>query len=856
MADGSVVFTTELDSGGLKSGLAKLGSASAKWAGAATKGIGVALGAVTTGLGALAKTAVAYNSQMENYTTNFGVMLGSEANAIQHVAELREMAAKTPFGMDDLASASQTMLSFGLSAEDSMVAMQQLGDISLGNKERFNSLALAFSQVSSAGKLTGQDLLQMVNAGFNPLQTIAEKTGANLGDLKEVMAGGKGSKEFRKQLQEARKEVKKMGDQASEGAKMLAQIGEDGMISAEMIGWAMQIETSPGGRFYEGMLKASETFSGMMSTLQDDATAFIGRIFEPMTESLTQSLLPLAQEYINKLSEAFELGSVDGLVTAVGDVLSDATTRLTETLPDVASLSSGLLSKIATGLTENAGTIAEGISGAITAITTSELPETAITSLGTLASSVISSLATSLSDNSGEIIGGIASGINKLLEGGIVGDLLTAAVKLGKGLVTGIAENLPETLPAIASGIVDGIKAAFESLPNIVEAGKSLISGLKKSLFGENGTGGAFDEIGQGIVDGINTFLSTTFPKIGGLQLPSFAEIKASISESWETLKGELEEFFTITLGLEFPQPGEAGSIEDAEGNRAPYHYYTSDKYGKPAQGILAQFFKDTFGIGTAGAALLPEEVTNASEQMAGAIATDFQQAALEAFKAGEISYEELVAAAFPAGSEGVTSPGAEGESAMSGLAQTIATDLSTSFEQQAGTVTASVSAVLAAAKASANTGQFSSVGAQIAGGIARGISNGTGVVVAAVKSLVKAALEAAEEAAQINSPSHLFRDRVGAMIASGTAKGVDKNAYLLRKAVNGMVMEGVPDMKKIGARVAARYAPQNTGSLVTRANMAGPFNQTNNFNVPVQTPDEFASTMEIYATYGLQAEG
>lgn len=93
--------------------------------------------------------------------------------------------------------------------------------LALGNKDKFQSLSLAFSQISAAGKPTGEDLLQMVNAGFNPLNTLAEKTGTSLGDLKDVMSGGKGSAAFRKQMKDAQNEVKKLGAGASEGAGCL-----------------------------------------------------------------------------------------------------------------------------------------------------------------------------------------------------------------------------------------------------------------------------------------------------------------------------------------------------------------------------------------------------------------------------------------------------------------------------------------------------------------------------------------------------------------------------------------------------------------------------------------------------------
>lgn len=164
-SDGSVVFSTELDTSGLKNSLNNLGSSVGRWtksAGSAIAKVGTGmLAGVTAGLGALAKQAFDYNSQMEDYQTNFTVLLGDEAKAMEYVAYLREKAAKTPFGMEDLASASQTMLSFGLSSGDSAKALDQLGDIALGDKTKFQSLSLAFSQVSAAGKLSGQDLLQI-----------------------------------------------------------------------------------------------------------------------------------------------------------------------------------------------------------------------------------------------------------------------------------------------------------------------------------------------------------------------------------------------------------------------------------------------------------------------------------------------------------------------------------------------------------------------------------------------------------------------------------------------------------------------------------------------------------------------
>jgi tape measure domain-containing protein len=61
----------------------------------------------------------------------------------------------------------------------------------MGNKEWFNAMSLAFAQMYTTGKLQGQDLLQMINAGFNPLIAISEKTGKSVKQLKEEMSKGK-----------------------------------------------------------------------------------------------------------------------------------------------------------------------------------------------------------------------------------------------------------------------------------------------------------------------------------------------------------------------------------------------------------------------------------------------------------------------------------------------------------------------------------------------------------------------------------------------------------------------------------------------------------------------------------------
>lgn len=153
---------------------------------AATVGIGFGLNE----LKGFASEVINVRTQMESYETSLEAMLSSKEKADAMLGTFREMAATTPLTLGALAGGAKTMLGFGLASESVVPHLKAIGDISGGNAEKFNSLVLVFSQMSSLGKLVGQDLVQMINAGFNPLEEISRKTGKSIGVLKEEMSKG------------------------------------------------------------------------------------------------------------------------------------------------------------------------------------------------------------------------------------------------------------------------------------------------------------------------------------------------------------------------------------------------------------------------------------------------------------------------------------------------------------------------------------------------------------------------------------------------------------------------------------------------------------------------------------------
>lgn len=215
---------------------------------------------IMTGIG----LGIKFNSSMEDAATNFTTMLGSADKAQSMVSSLQQMAAQTPFGMEDLQKGATTLLSFGQSADSILPTLKMLGDVSLGNKDKFDSLVLAFAQMRSTGKLTGQDLMQMINAGFNPLQIISEKTGKSIGELKEIM--------------------------------------ENGGISSDMVTAAFKSATSEGGRFFNGMENASKTFAGRLSTLKDTFMELAGEFSKPIFDVLKEKIASLTDKLSNLIN--------------------------------------------------------------------------------------------------------------------------------------------------------------------------------------------------------------------------------------------------------------------------------------------------------------------------------------------------------------------------------------------------------------------------------------------------------------------------------------------------------------------------------------------------------------------------
>jgi tape measure domain-containing protein len=208
------------------------------------------------------KTSISLAATAESNRISLEVLTGSVEKAESLFQGFRQLDRESPLSRQDFSKAAQTLVGYGFAADSTLPALKQLSEISVGNADRFQSLSLAFGQVTAQGRLMGQEVLQMVNAGFNPLQEISRTTGRSMIELKKAM--------------------------------------EDGAISSSMVEDALKSATSEGGRFYDMNERLKNSAAGQFAKMKSDV--------ELLATEIGTNLLPTAKAFMDLMNA----GSTNG----------------------------------------------------------------------------------------------------------------------------------------------------------------------------------------------------------------------------------------------------------------------------------------------------------------------------------------------------------------------------------------------------------------------------------------------------------------------------------------------------------------------------------------------------------------
>lgn len=210
-------------------------------------GLALTTAGITTAIIGIGRAALTTAAELEQISVSFRVFTGSAEVAKNMLADLKNQALKSPMQFQDITKGAQTLLQYGLTAQQVVPITRMLGDISGGNADRFNRLALAFGQVNASGRLMGQEARQMINAGFNPLKAISDATGESMASLTQRM--------------------------------------HDGQISVKEVGDAFISATSQGGQFFGMADEQSQTLQGQFNKLSESVSFALAEIGESMAKA-------------------------------------------------------------------------------------------------------------------------------------------------------------------------------------------------------------------------------------------------------------------------------------------------------------------------------------------------------------------------------------------------------------------------------------------------------------------------------------------------------------------------------------------------------------------------------------------
>jgi tape measure domain-containing protein len=197
-------------------------------------------------------------ADMEVAEAAFTALTGSADKARDILRGLQEFSGRSSFSFDQLQIAARNMLNFGVAVNQILPLTEQLGAIAAGDADRLDRLAVAFGQTQAKGRLMAEEVRQMVNAGFNPLQEIARTTGRSMKQLLVDM--------------------------------------EAGAVSADQVAAAFASVTGPGGRFNKILELISNTAVGQFNKLKAGIKIAVIALGNELLPAITGVL-----KYINNL---------------------------------------------------------------------------------------------------------------------------------------------------------------------------------------------------------------------------------------------------------------------------------------------------------------------------------------------------------------------------------------------------------------------------------------------------------------------------------------------------------------------------------------------------------------------------
>ncbi|WP_454960122.1 tape measure protein [Capnocytophaga leadbetteri] len=260
---------------------------------------------------------VAVRSEFQQLEISFGTMLKSKEKANALMAQLTDLAAKTPFGLQEVSEGAKRLLAFQVPAQEVTETLRRMGDVAAGLGVPMGQLIHVYGQVKAQGKLMTNDLYQFMNAGIPIIAELSKVVGKSETEIKDMVSAGK--------------------------------------IGFTEIQAVIKNMTSEGGLFFNLMAEQSKSLGGQISNLQDNFDQMlneIGKASEGLVSGAISGVAYLVENYqtLGKL--------IAGLITTYGAYRAAIIVNITLTRSwAVAARADAIAKGIQTAAT-NAATIA------------------------------------------------------------------------------------------------------------------------------------------------------------------------------------------------------------------------------------------------------------------------------------------------------------------------------------------------------------------------------------------------------------------------------------------------------------------------------------------------------------------
>ena len=206
--------------------------------------------------------------RFEKLRTTLNVLTGSADEGAKAFERLVQFSATTPFQLPDLVAVNNTLMGFGLSANDAFVNLQRLGDIAGITGGDLNNIAIAFGQAAAEGRVMTRDLRQFINNGVPVIKILAEEMGVAEGEIMDLAS--------------------------------------QGQITFDILEKAFTKATEAGGTFAGGTEVLSQTLGGLLSTLKDNVNIALAEFGQAIAEAFNLSEnIPKISAFLKDLTDRF-----------------------------------------------------------------------------------------------------------------------------------------------------------------------------------------------------------------------------------------------------------------------------------------------------------------------------------------------------------------------------------------------------------------------------------------------------------------------------------------------------------------------------------------------------------------------